>query len=113
MEQNNTIKPISDGIMSYLSKNVDKDDRKKILQALKEKLEEEKLVAKITSAVDLTEQEKEKLTKFLKTKYSDRIIIQFIKDPQILGGIKIKIQDMLIDQSFSGIITKIADKLLG
>lgn len=113
MDKNNNISPISQGILSYLNKNVNKEEKDKILLILKEKLEAEDLLAKITTAVELTAEEKEKIIKYLQNKYFQKIKIEFLKDPKILGGIKIKIGDTLIDQSFSGILTKISRILIG
>ena len=53
----------------------------------------------VVSAVQLTEDQKNKITEKLKNKLNKNIIAEWIEQPEIIGGLIIKIEDDVIDSS--------------
>ncbi len=53
----------------------------------------------VVSAVQLTEDQKNKITEKLKNKLNKNIIAEWIEQPEIIGGLIIKIEDDVIDAS--------------
>ena len=53
----------------------------------------------VVSAVQLTEDQKNKITEKLKNKLNNKIIAEWIEQPEIIGGLIIKIEDDVIDSS--------------
>ena len=59
----------------------------------------ETLKAEITSAIDLTDSEKEKLRKRLTDEYGAGLTFSFSVDPALMGGLRVRVGDRLIDNS--------------
>ena len=53
----------------------------------------------VVSAVQLTEDQKNKITEKLENKLNKNIIAEWIEQPEIIGGLIIKIEDDVIDSS--------------
>ncbi len=113
MTNDENLNAISQGIFTYIKKNVKKNDQKKILRYIEDRLRTPKRIAEVTTAIEMTTEEKNKVERFLNKEFGKEISVQFFVNPKILGGIKIKVGDILIDRSFSGTIDKLSDHLLG
>ena len=59
----------------------------------------EALKAEITSAIELTDSEKEKLRKRLVDEYGAGLTFSFSVDPSLMGGLRVRVGDRLIDNS--------------
>ena len=59
----------------------------------------ERLLARVTSAVPLTDGQQEQLTESLRREFVYDIRLQLVVDPDIIGGITVRIGDELIDGS--------------
>jgi F-type H+-transporting ATPase subunit delta len=59
----------------------------------------ERLIAHVTSAIDLTEQQQEKLADALRRELGHDVRLQLVVDPELLGGLTVRIGDELIDGS--------------
>jgi F-type H+-transporting ATPase subunit delta len=59
----------------------------------------ERLIARVTSAVALTDDQQTALTEALKREFDRDIRLQLVVDPDILGGLTVRIGDELIDGS--------------
>jgi len=59
----------------------------------------ERLVAHVTSAVDLTEEQQTKLSEALKREFGHEVRLQVVVDPDLIGGITVRVGDELIDGS--------------
>lgn len=59
----------------------------------------ESIKAEITSAIELTESEKEKLRKRLIDEYGAGLTFSFSVDPSLMGGLRVRVGDRLIDNS--------------
>ena len=59
----------------------------------------ERLIAHVTSAVDLTDEQQERLGEALRREFGREIRLQVVVDPSLLGGITVRIGDELIDGS--------------
>lgn len=65
----------------------------------------------ITSAVELTDAEKEKLETKLRAQYGAQLNFDYRLDPAILGGVIVRIGDVVIDGSVSGKLAVMKQKL--
>ena len=59
----------------------------------------ERLIAHVTSAVDLTDDQQERLAEALRREFGREIRLQVVVDPSLLGGMTVRIGDELIDGS--------------
>lgn len=55
--------------------------------------------AEITSAVELSEEERDALRKALTQRYGDGLVFGFNVDPSLMGGLRVRVGDRLIDMS--------------
>lgn len=102
---NNQTSDTIQGILNYLSKKVTPLESRKVLEALGKKVSAPKTVEIVTS-VELLPIEKERIVNFIKKKGYQEEDIEYKVDKRILGGIKIRLGDNLIDKSFLGILEK-------
>ena len=59
----------------------------------------ERLIARVTTAVPLTEEQQERLAGALAREFGHEVRLQLVVDPQILGGITVRVGDELLDAS--------------
>jgi F-type H+-transporting ATPase subunit delta len=59
----------------------------------------ERLVAHVTSAVDLTDEQQTKLAQALKREFGHEVRLQVVVDPTLIGGLTVRVGDELIDGS--------------
>jgi F-type H+-transporting ATPase subunit delta len=69
-------------------------------------------IAYVTTAVKMTEEESERLREKLSDNYSKKIEIQNIVDPDILGGVYLRVGDKVIDGTIRGRLQDMRKKLL-
>lgn len=60
---------------------------------------EERKVAEVTSAVPLTDEEKAQLEAKLRQRFGDKLTFTYRVDPEILGGLVVRVGDTLLDYS--------------
>ena len=58
-----------------------------------------RLIARVTSAVPLSEDQQERLAAKLATEFGHEVRLQLVVDPEIVGGITVRIGDELLDAS--------------
>ncbi len=71
--------------------------------------EEKPLTAEITSAVELTDAQKEEIMARLRAQYGEGISFVFRVDPSLLGGLRIRVGDKLIDNSVASRLTALRE----
>ena len=81
-----------------------------IYQELLEEHKEQKSV-EVMVAFDPSKEAEENIKNKLKIKYGDDANIFFSKDPQMMGGLSIKIGDEMLDLSVKGKIKKLVNQL--
>lgn len=69
------------------------------------------LDVQVTSAFDLLESQEQQLAKTLKRKFGREIRISSERDPELIGGIRVRAGDMVIDGSVSGQLGQLANEL--
>jgi F-type H+-transporting ATPase subunit delta len=69
--------------------------------------------ALITSAVELTADEKRALESKLRAKFARPLTFDYRVDPAILGGVVAKVGDKIIDGSLSGKLNALQETLVG
>ena len=77
-------------------------------------LEEEKIgVAEVTSAVELSDADKDKVrTKLLDTTAYETMRVSFVVDPSLIGGMIIKLKDKVVDSSVKTKLGHMKNRLL-
>lgn len=113
MRQDDKIDKVSKAIFHYLTHNFSPEERLKIANQLKEMAQETLLVAEVTTAIELTEEEKKTVEEMIHKKFGPKVTTTFLINKEIIGGIRIKIGDMLIDRSFQKMLDKIEEKIVG
>jgi F-type H+-transporting ATPase subunit delta len=70
-------------------------------------------VGQITSAIELTPEEKTKLEAKLHQQYGQELAFNYLIDPSIVGGIVVRVGDIVIDGSVTGKLAAMKQKLEG
>ena len=109
---------VSDEMMGFLAAVVDKGRQNEILSILDYfigQVKEEKGIgrAQVTSAVELTDKQKEQVTKKLltTTRYVE-FEMNYIVDPSLIGGMVIRIGDRVVDSSIKTQLYELKKQLL-
>jgi len=96
------IDEIIEGFLTYLRLRKKENLLPKIIQRLDQKQNILENTAEVISAVPLLRHEEEKIKNFLKKSFGRDFLIQVKVNPEILGGLIIRIKDLVIDQSLAG-----------
>ena len=67
--------------------------------------------AEVVSAADLSESEQEQLRKSLAEQYGDGLTFTFRVDPSLLGGLRVRVGDRLIDTSVASRLAAMRESL--
>ena len=67
--------------------------------------------AEITSAVELSDADKEALRQSLSKQFGENLIFSFSVDPTLLGGLRVRVGDRLIDTSVASRLTALRESL--
>ena len=67
--------------------------------------------AEVTSAVELSPDEQEKLRRSLSAQYGEGLIFSFKVDPALLGGLRVRVGDRLIDTSVASRLSALRESL--
>lgn len=73
--------------------------------------QQEPVKAEITSAIELSEQEKEALRQSLIKQYGADLSFAYRVDPSLLGGLRVRVGDRLIDTSVASRLTALRESL--
>jgi F-type H+-transporting ATPase subunit delta len=73
----------------------------------------QRLVAVVRSAVELTEEQKRRLSAWLRTSYGRDVHVNVEVDPRVLGGFSVRIGDEIIDTTIVGRIEEVRRRLAG
>ncbi len=69
------------------------------------------LKADITSAAELSSKEQTQLRKVLAEQYGEGLVFTFKVDPSLLGGLRVRVGDRLIDTSIASRLTALRESL--
>ena len=69
------------------------------------------LDAVVTSAFDMSEAQQTEIAQTLEAKYSRKVDVQVVVDPELIGGVSIRIGDEVMDASVRGKLQKMASAL--
>lgn len=69
--------------------------------------------ASVTSASELSSDEKQRLNKKLEKKFSQAVECTYAVDPSLLAGIKVKVNDVVYDNTAINRLTKMKDSIVG
>ena len=67
--------------------------------------------AEVTSAVELSDEDQTKIRTQLMQKHGESLVIQFNVDPSLLGGLRVRIGDSLIDNSVASRLTALRESI--
>jgi F-type H+-transporting ATPase subunit delta len=73
----------------------------------------ERLIARVTAAVELTDQEQTDLAAALQRNFGSDIQLEVVVDPELLGGLTVRIGDELIDGSVARQLAEARRRLTG
>lgn len=107
------IETIIAGFLAYLKKQKKTHLLPKILEVLEAKVEEEEKRGEIISALPLTQAQIRKVEEFLRTSLKKKIKLKNLIDERILGGLKIKFKDLLIDETVLGRLRRLKEEAYG
>jgi len=110
-DQQDKAEKIVDGLLAYLKRNHEEVLANLIIEKLRQKTV---LVKKATvfTPTPLSEQQKNRAVKLVKKLIkSDEVEVEFVFDPTIIDGLKIRVDDQLWDLSLSGQIHQLEDIL--
>jgi F-type H+-transporting ATPase subunit delta len=104
-------------MVRFLNLLTEKDREGQLLDILEEFLHlfDEKrgiLRVEVTSAVDLTEKERDQLRSRLESYTGKTVVPGFRRDPTLLGGFVVRLDDRVIDASLSHQLTLLKEKFL-
>ncbi len=87
----------------------------RLLEEIEQKVSEKdgSLLATVSSVKELSAEEKEQLKSHLEKRTGSKIVIKNVIESKIIGAIKIKIKDEIVDFSFRGILDQINLKMAG
>jgi F-type H+-transporting ATPase subunit delta len=74
---------------------------------------QQRLVAVVRTAVDLTEDQHERLAAALAKQYGSKIQLNVVVDPDVLGGVRVELGDDVIDGTVSARLDEAARRLAG
>lgn len=108
---------LSELVVNFIKLTLDKNRQgiiRDIYTSLKELIDDanNRQRVKVTSAIELNEESKKKIKLALEDKYKKEIILEERTDETILGGIVIKIGDVIIDSSLAKDLRIIKENLL-
>jgi len=106
-----TVEEIVNGFLSYLSSRGQLNLLPQVIERLSQHLKEEEKIATVVSAIELKEEELEKIKMFLKRKFGQELNVKLIVDPKIIGGLVIKYRDQVIDRSLKGKLNSLVENL--
>ena len=69
------------------------------------------LKAEITSALELSAEDQEKLRRSLVAQHGEGLVFTFHVDPQLLGGLRVRAGDSLIDNSVASRLAKLRESI--
>lgn len=69
-------------------------------------------IVRVTSAVPLTDEEKQALTEKLTAQFGENLEFEYREDPAILGGLVVRIGDRVIDASVAGKLKALRETLV-
>lgn len=76
-------------------------------------LRRDRLVATVTSAIELGDEERDRLAEALKRHYGRSLHLNVVVDPRIMGGLAVQVGDDLIDGTVSGRLEEARRRITG
>jgi ATP synthase F1 delta subunit len=67
--------------------------------------------AEITSAVELSADEQEQIRRSLAKQYGEGLVFAFEVDPSLLGGLRVRVGDRLMDNSVASRLSKLRESI--
>lgn len=101
------IEEIIEGFLNYLSLKKKIEFLPEIVRRLSLRIKKEENTAEVISAIPLTIEEEDRLKAFLKKYFGKDLEIKIKVNPKILGGIIVKVNDLVLDLSLLGEIEKL------
>jgi F-type H+-transporting ATPase subunit delta len=71
----------------------------------------EALKAEIASAIELTEKEKDQIRQRLVNEHGENLVFSFAVDPALLGGLRVRVGDHLVDNSVASRLAVLRESL--
>jgi len=99
-----------EGFLNYLKLRKKEYLLPEIIQRLLKKQGVLENTAEVISAVPLLPEEEERIKIFLKKRFGRDFFLKIKVSPEIIGGLVIKVNDLIIDQSLAGRLRALKDE---
>jgi len=106
-----TVEEIVAGFIDYLKSKNQLNNLPKIIDCLNKQVANQQNTALVISSAALNSSEIEKIHQFLKKKLGKDFAIDLEVDKALMGGIKIKVGDQIIDLSLNNRLNQMIDNL--
>jgi F-type H+-transporting ATPase subunit delta len=105
------VSPEIQNFLNLLAQEGDLDQIPAVLKAMRGGMsgQAEPLKADVTSAVELGEQERDEVRRRLLDEYGEGLIFSFRVDPSLLGGLRVRVGDMLIDHTVASRLAELRE----
>lgn len=100
-------------LIGEAAKSMNLDDLKRMLSKLEGSDDDGRIDADVTSAVPLTDAERETIDTRLKARYGNDLAIHYRVDAGILGGLIVRVGDRYIDDSVAARLGRLRETLTG
>jgi ATP synthase F1 delta subunit len=101
-------------VLDQAAARVDLSGVKEVLSAIEQHgAESGRLAAEVTSAVPLTDAERETLEARLRARHGSDLPINFRVDPSILGGLIVRVGDRMVDGSLASKLGQLRQSITG
>jgi len=110
-----TLRPEVRRLVQLLAREGDLDRLPDIVQELDALISEggETNVAQVTSAVELTPEERQALETKLRQRFGQDLLFDYEVDPSLLGGVRVRVGDMVIDGTVAARLGALRERIVG
>lgn len=100
------------GLVDALAANGDLALLPDVIHAVLKITRDEIVIARVTTARPLDAAQEKDLQERLQDKFNKRVRLKIQEDPELLGGLKVRVGDTVIDASLRGRLDRLRDQLL-
>lgn len=104
--------PVAESLYRLLKENYPEATVREILGHLRDKLKSSSGPVAVTTAIEISEGEKQKIAKVVERLTGQEKVISFCVNPSIIGGLIINTGERVYDQSIKSGLNQLSDKII-